>query len=74
MRGKSEKARILLPGIAQMKKKDNIHCLSAQLDFKFKMLPKESIPKNNTTSIPEMKNNVLISLQNKMLNYLMPLG
>lgn len=56
-----------------MKKKDNVHGMTAQLGFKVKMLPKGSLPTNNTTSVPEMKNNVFNSPQNKMLNYLMPL-
>lgn len=57
-----------------MKKKDNTHCTTAQLGFKFEMLPRGSLPPKNMTSIPEMKNNVFNSPQNKMLNYLMPLG
>lgn len=57
-----------------MKKKDNTHCVTAQLGFKFKRLPEGSLPKNNTTSVPEMKSKVFSSPQSKMLNYLMPLG
>lgn len=45
----------------------------AQQGFEFNVA-KGSLPKNNTTSVPEMKNDVYNSPQNKMLNYLMPLG
>lgn len=67
----SKKVGILVPELAWMKK-DNTQCMTAEIDFKVKMLPKESLPSNNMTSV--LETNVFNSPQNRMMNYLMPLG